>query len=83
MHGYLREASGQAQCLKIKEKVLFNIASEASSTFTFYVAKSSLNTPKNWRVFENLIIAVKQCYQTGQFKWTKIGKKCYNGESKL
>ena len=24
------EASGQAQCLKIKEKVLFNIASEAS-----------------------------------------------------
>ena len=48
-----------------KKKVSFNIASEAS-----YVYKSSLKNAKNgpiWRVFENLKLAVKQSYQTGQF----------------
>ena len=29
-----------------------------------------------WRDFENLKLAVKQCYQTGQFNRTKIGGKC-------
>ena len=40
------------------------------ATFTFWVDKSSLKMPKDvqfWRVFENLKLAVKQCYQTCQF----------------
>ena len=40
------------------------------ATFTFWMDKSSLKNAKNgqfWRVFENLKLAVKQCYQTGQF----------------
>ena len=33
----------------------------------------------NWRVFEKLKLAVKQCYQTSQiFNRTKIGEKCQN-----
>ena len=51
-------------CLKITEKV------SNRATFTFCVDKSSLKSAKNgpvWRVFENLKLAVKQCYQTGQF----------------
>ena len=39
------------RCLKITEKVSFNIASEAILA----------------SFFENLKLAVKQCYQTGQF----------------
>ena len=31
-----------------------------------------------WRVFENLKLAVKQCYQTGHFNRTNIGRKCQN-----
>ena len=53
-----------AQCLKITEKVSFNIASEAS-----YVWQKVIKNAKNysfWRAFENLKLAVKQCYQTGQ-----------------
>ena len=51
------------QCLKITEKVSFNIASEASGQ---KLIKNAGNGPF-WRVFENLKLAVKQCYQTGQF----------------
>ena len=57
------------KCLKITEKVSFNITSEASY---FYILsgqkliKNATNGPF-WRVFENLKLAVKQCYQTGQF----------------
>ena len=32
-------------------------------------------------VFENLKLAVKQCYQTGQFNRTKIGGKCQNSNA--
>ena len=55
--------------VKITEKVSFNIASEASYVYIL----SGQNLIKNakigqfWRVFENLKLAVKQCYQTGQF----------------
>ena len=52
-------------CLKITEKVSFNIASE------FWMDKSKSKIPKIvhfMRVFENLKLAVKQCYQTGHFK---------------
>ena len=36
------------------------------ATFTFWVDRSSSKW-SIWRVFENLKLAVKQCYQTGQF----------------
>ena len=46
-----------SQCLKIAEKIAFNIASEASY---FY------NLPKVVKlvIFEKLKLVVKQCYQT-------------------
>ena len=59
----------RAQCLKITEKVSFNIASEASYVYILSrqkLIKNGKNGPF-WRVFENLKLAVKQCYQTGQF----------------
>ena len=58
-----------ARCLKITEKVSFNIASEASYVDILSgqkLIKNAKNGPF-WRVFEKLKVAVKQCYQTGQF----------------
>ena len=58
-----------SRCLKITEKVSFNIASEASYVYILSghkLIKNAKNGPF-WRVFENLKLAVKQCYQTGQF----------------
>ena len=59
----------KAQCLKITEKVAFNIASEASYVYILNRQKLIKNAKNGafWRVFENLKLAVKQCYQTGQF----------------
>ena len=60
-----------ARCLKITEKVSFNIVSEASYVYILSgqkLIKNAKNGPIR-RVFENLKIAVKQCYQTGQFFW--------------
>ena len=70
----------QAQCLKISEKVAFNIASEASYVYILNGQKLIKNAKNGqfWRVFENLKLAVKQCYQTGHFYKTKIGGKCQN-----
>mgnify|MGYP001363378883 CR=1 FL=1 len=58
-----------ARCLKITEKVSFNIASEASYLYILSGQKLSKNAKNGpfWRVFENPKLAVKQCYQTGQF----------------
>ena len=59
----------EPRCLKITEKVSFNIASEASYVYILSgqnLIKKAQNGPF-WRVFENLKLAVKQCYQTGQF----------------
>ena len=55
--------------LKITEKVSFNIASEASYVYILSGQKLIQNAKNGqfWRVFENLKLAVKQCYQTGQF----------------
>ena len=58
------------RCLKITEKVSFNITSEASYVFILSgqkLIKNAKNDPI-WRVFENLKLAVKQSYQTGQFE---------------
>ena len=57
------------RCLKIKEKVSFNIASEASQVYILSgqkFIKKAKNGPF-WRAFGNLKLEVKQCYQTGQF----------------
>ena len=58
-----------ARCLKITEKVSFNIASEASYVYILNGQKLIINAKNGqfWRVFENLKLAVKQCYQTVQF----------------
>ena len=58
-----------AQCLKIIEKVSFNIASEASYDYIMSRQKFIKNAKNGpfWRVFENFKLAVKHCYQTGQF----------------
>ena len=56
------------QCLEITEKVSFNIASEASFVYILSgqkLIKNAKNGPF-WRVFVNLKLAVKECYQTGQ-----------------
>ena len=58
-----------SRCLKITEKVSFNIASEASYVYILSgqkLIKNAKNDPF-WRDFENLKLVVKQCYQTGQF----------------
>ena len=56
-------------CLKITEKVALKIASEASYVYNLSGQKLIKNAKNGafWRVFENLKLAVKQCYQTGQF----------------
>ena len=54
---------------KSQKKVSFNIASETSYVYILSGQKLIKN-PQNcpfWRVFENLKLAVKQCYQTGHF----------------
>ena len=58
-----------ARCLKITEKVSFNIASEASYVYILSGQKLIKNARNGsfWRFFENLKLAVKQCYQTDQF----------------
>ena len=63
-----------ARCLIITEKVSFNIAREASYVYILSGQKLIKNAKNGqfWRVFENLKLAVKQCYQTGQFL---IGQK--------
>ena len=59
----------KAQCLKIAQKVAFNMASEASYIYILSGQKFFKNAKNGpiWRVFENLKLTVKQCYQTGHF----------------
>ena len=66
------------QCMKITEKVSFNVASEASYVYILTgqkLIKNAKNGPF-WRILENLKLPVKQCYQTGQFlldkNWWKM-----------
>ena len=55
--------------LKITEKVSFKLAGEASYVYILSGQKLIENAKNGpfWRVFENLKLAVKQYYQTGQF----------------
>ena len=59
------------RCLKITEKVSFNIASEASY---YYILSQNAKKGQFWRVFENLKLAVKQCYQSPDMS-VLIGQK--------
>ena len=58
-----------SRCLKITEIVSFNIANEASHVYILSGHKLIKNAKYGpfWQGFENLNLAVKQCYQTGQF----------------
>ena len=51
---------------KITKKVEFNIASEASNV-NILSGQKFIKNGRFWRVFENLKLAVKQCYQTCHF----------------
>ena len=69
----MRRRSGNysiiAQCLKIIEKVSFNIASEAIYVYILSeqkFIKNAKNGPFR-STFENLTVEVKKCYQIGQF----------------
>ena len=57
------------RCLKITEKVSFNIASEAGYVYILSGQKLSKNAQNGpfWQIFENVKFAVIQCYQTGHF----------------
>ena len=59
-----------SQCLKIAQKVAFNITSEASYVYILSGQKFIKNAKNGqfWQVFENLKLAAKQCYQTGHFE---------------
>ena len=64
----------KARCLKITEKVSFNIASETSYIYILSGQKFIKKIPKMVQFgefFENLKLAVRQSYQTGQFKQVK------------
>ena len=58
----LTKNANDAQCLKMTEKVSFNIASEASYILSGQkLIKNAKNGPF-WGFFENLKFAVKQCF---------------------
>ena len=60
-------------CVKLKKKIVikvsFNFATEASYVYILFgqkLIKKDKNSPF-WRMFKNLKLAVKQCYQIGHF----------------
>ena len=66
-----------SQGLTITEKVSFNVASIASYIYILSGQKITKNAKNGQfcRPFENLKLAVKQCYQTGQDKnWWEVLK---------
>ena len=65
-----------ARCLKITEKVSFNLASEATYVYILSGQKLIKNAKKCsiWRVFKNVKPEVKQCYQMIGQKLSKNAK---------
>ena len=83
----LKKGSNQstARCLKITEVVSFKIASEASYIYIL-IGQKWIKKAKNgpfWRVFENLKLAVKQCYRQVNFNRRKIGGKCQSWKTQM
>ena len=64
-HGHSYKNASFAHCLKITEKVSFNIASYVYILSGQKLVKNAHNG-QFWRGFEKLRLAVKQCYTTGQ-----------------
>ena len=62
-------ASLSTQFLKITEKVSFNIASEASYVYRVEKFLKNAKNSQFWRVFENLKLAVIQCYYLKLLVW--------------
>ena len=54
--------NGVSRCMKITEKVPFNIASDASYVYILSGQKFIKNAQN-----ANMKLALNQCYQTGQF----------------
>ena len=75
----------QPRCLKITEKVSFNIASEASYVCILSGQKLFKNAKNGpfWRVFENLKIAGNSDTRQVSFNWTKNGGKCQNSKVQM
>ena len=59
---YIKTWTMDSQCLKITEKVSFNISSEAFYNLSGQKCIKDAQNGQFWRVF-----AVKQCYQAGHF----------------
>ena len=70
----LTASVASSQYLKNRGKVSFNITSEASHVYNLSGQKFTKNAKNCYfgRVFENLKIAVKQCYQTDRWKMSKL-----------
>ena len=72
-HCELSELRSHFEWTKVKDVGVQRLASESSSGASYVHILSGQKFIKNtkngqfWRVFENLKLAVKQCYQTGQF----------------
>ena len=66
-----------ARCLKITEKVSFNIASEASYVYILSGQKLIKNAENGqfWRVFEKLNLRSNSVTRQVNFNRTKIGGK--------
>ena len=71
--------------LKVIFRSLEMFASEASYIYIL-IGQKWIKKAKNgpfWRVFENLKLAVKQCYRQVNFNRTKIGEKCQTSKIEM
>ena len=71
--------------MKFTEKVLFNIAGEASYVYILSgkeLIKNAKNSPF-WRVFEDLKLAVNSVTRQVSFNRSKIGGKCQNSNATI
>ena len=72
-NGLLMDSVAWLECLKCRPVVFLPFifkGTKNSWKFIYILALRAKRVAKNgpfWRVFENLKLGVKQCYQTGQF----------------
>ena len=75
-----------ARCLKITEKVSFNIASKASYVYIILSGRKFIKNAKNgpiWGVFENLSLRSNIATRQVSFNMTKISGKCQNSKIQM